>query len=110
MMLNIFNYNVSFLNPLLKLVVPFMFLYGAYYFYRVSKEYSNEFRRLMNLLSLTGVVGFCATLFRFIGDFVSLWKWGESLGFYIFAMVCLSASGYAAGRLTLHVSKILREK
>ena len=105
---DLFNYKVSFLNPLLKLIVPFIFLYGAYCFYQARQEYSNELKNLMTVLAFTGLVGFFATLFRFLGDIVSLWKWGESVGFYLFGMACVYAAGYAAGPLTAFVRKMLQ--
>jgi hypothetical protein len=105
---DLLNYRVSFLNPMLKLIVPFIFLYGAYCFYRARQEYGNELKTLMTVLAITGVVGFLATLFRYFGDIVSLWKWGESVGFFAFGAACVYASWYAAGPLTTFVRKLLQ--
>jgi hypothetical protein len=110
MMPTMLNYKVSFLNPALKLIVPFIFLYGAYCFYQARREYGNELKKLMTVLAMTGVVGFLATLFRYLGDIVPMWKWGESLGFLLFGIACVHASWYAAGPLTLFVRKLLQKK
>jgi len=86
-MIEIFNYKESILNPLLKLVVPFLFLWGIYYFYKARNQYEGELGKVVSRLTLAGFVGFLANLFRFAADIWSVeFKWGESLFFLIFAL------------------------
>ena len=89
---DILNYKVSVLNPLLKLVVPFIFLYGAYAYYQARQQYRGEIGKVVQRLFVAGIVGFLANGFRYAADVLHVgWKWGESLGFLVFGLVNLYA-------------------
>jgi hypothetical protein len=110
MTLDLFNYSKSFLNPALKLLILLLFLGGTYYAYRAARRYQGEISKLMRALMLVGGVGFLANLFRYLGDVMTLsWKWGESVGFFVFGLVNLYAAWYAAGPLAKFVQQMLRE-
>jgi hypothetical protein len=104
-----FNYKTSILNPVLKFIAPFILLYGVYFFYKARKMYSYELKKLMTLLMVTGIFGFLATLFRFLGDYLTMWKWGESLAFLVFGLVSVYSAWQAAGPLSSFVRQLLSE-
>jgi hypothetical protein len=90
---DIFNYKASFLNPALKLIVAFVFVWGAYYLYQARNQYQGEIGKVVRRLMIAGIIGSLACFFRFGADiwFSSL-KWGESLFFLAFGI----ANAYAA--------------
>lgn len=106
---DLLNYGKSFLNPALKILVPLLFLWGTYYAYRAVRRYPGEISKLMWALLLVGVTGFLANLFRYLGDIITLWKWGESVGFLMFGLVNLYAAWYAAGPLVKFIQQMLRQ-
>lgn len=92
-MLDFFNYKESFLNPLLKLIVPLLFLWGTYYFYQARNKYQGELGTVVNRLAVAGFIGFLANLFRVSADFITIsFKWGESLFFLLFALTNVYAA------------------
>jgi len=95
------NYKVSFLNPLLKIIVPLIFLFGAYYFYRARNAYGGEMGKVVRRLAFAGVIGFFAMSLRYAGDLFSVWKWGESLGYLVFGI----ANVYAVWPLLTFLTK-----
>ena len=100
---DLFNYKVSILNPALKLIVPLIFLYGAYWFYQSRQEYGGEIGKVVRRLVVAGVVGLLATGFRYGADVIDVsWKWGESLGFLVFGLV----NAYAVWPLVTFIQKI----
>lgn len=106
---DLLNYKMSILNPALKLLVPFVFLCGTYFAYQGSRRYPGEIGKLMKALVLVGVVGFLANLFRYVGDIVTVSKWGESIGGIIFGLANVYAAWYAAGPLVKFIKQMLRE-
>lgn len=101
---NILNYQVSILNPLLKVIVPFLFLIGAFYFSRARDQYGGELGKVVGRLAFASIVGFLAMTLRYLGDLVALWKWGESLGYLVFGL----ANVYAVLPLVTFVTKMPR--
>lgn len=86
MVIELLSYKNSFLNPLLKIITVIMFGIGTYYFFKARQKYGGELKRIANLLFLGGVAGFASSAFRYAGDFITFWKWGESLLFLIFGL------------------------
>ena len=106
-MAEIFNYKESILNPLLKLIVPFIFLWGTFYFYKARDLYQGELGKVVNRLAIAGLMGFLATLFRFSADIWTIsFKWGESLFFLLLAL----ANIYAAWPLLTFIRRIEARK
>ena len=106
---DLLNYKMSILNPMLKLLTPLLFLWGTYYAYKASRRYRGEIGKLMRALALVGVAGFLANLFRYLGDVMTMWKWGESIGYLLFCIVNLYAAWYAAGPLVKFVRGMISE-
>ena len=92
MISDLFNFKISILNPILKLIVPIILLLGTYYLYRARNLYQGVLGKVVNRLFIVGCVGFFACLFRFSADywFTSL-KWGESLFFLVFGLANIYA-------------------
>jgi hypothetical protein len=104
---DLINYKISFLNPALKLLVPAIFLIGAYYFFRMRNQYQGEIGVVIKRLALVGLVGFLANFFRYGADiWFASWKWGESLGFLAFAL----ANVYAVWPLLAFIQEIKIKK
>lgn len=84
---DLLNYKTSFLNPGLKILVPLIFLAGSFYFFSLRNKYQGEIGKVILRLAIAGFIGFLANFFRYGAD---LWfvdyKWGESLGYLIFAL------------------------
>jgi hypothetical protein len=100
---DLLNYKVSILNPALKLIVPLIFFYGTYWFYRSRQEYGGEIGKVVQRLAVAGVVGVLANGFRYTADVVDVsWKWGESLGFLVFGLV----NAYAVWPLVTFIRRI----
>lgn len=90
MVMEIFDYGSSFLNPTLKWIAPILFLGSIIFFYLANKEYGGEFKKGLNLLMISLIVGSVAFFFRVMGDKIAPdFKWGESLFFLIFAILNL---------------------
>ncbi len=89
---DLLNYKVSFLNPALKLIVPLLFLWGAYYLYKARNQYQGEMGKVVRRLAIAGGVGFLAYFFRYGADiwFTSM-KWGESLFMLAFGIANIYA-------------------
>ncbi len=99
---DLLNYGVSILNPALKLLVPLLFLYGTYEFYKSRQEYGGEIGKVVQRLFVAGIVGILANGFRYAGDALITWKWGESTGFLIFGLVNI----YAVWPLVAFIRKV----
>jgi len=98
---DIINYKESFLNPGIKIGVALTFIIAAYFFFRSRNQYGGELGKVVLRLSVASVIGFLAMSFRYAGDFLSLWKWGESLGYAILGF----ANIWAAWPLLTYIKK-----
>lgn len=87
------NYGESFLNPLLKLLVVILFVIGTIFFFRARMRFGGDLKTIATMLTLTGVAGVVSGFSRFIGDYVLIWKWSESVFMLTFAVVSFSV-GY----------------
>jgi RsiW-degrading membrane proteinase PrsW (M82 family) len=99
MIIEIANYKDSFLSLLLKMVTPILFAIGTYYFYQARQVYGGEIQRIVNLLFAGGIAGFLATAFRYGGDSIISWKWGESAFMLIFALTSVYVAFLVKNRL-----------
>ncbi len=90
--MDLLNYKTSFLNPGLKLLIPFIFLAGSLIFFYLRNRYEGEIGKVVQRFAIAGLIGFLAHFFRYGADiwFVSL-KWGESLFSLTFALANLYA-------------------
>jgi hypothetical protein len=89
---DILNFKVSILNPALKLIVPFIFLWGVYYLYHARNQYQGELGKVVRRLAIAGAIGCLAFFFRYGADiwFTAL-KWGESLFMLAFGIANIYA-------------------
>lgn len=87
MVIEILSYKGSILNPLLKLLIVFMFAIGTWYFYQARKKYGGNLREIARLIMWGGVFGTIGALCRFLGDYVTDYKWLESAGSLMFALI-----------------------
>jgi len=93
MVIELFNYGTSVLNPILKWVAPMLFLVALVLFYLANKNYGGEFKKGIDFLIISILVGVLAFVFRVLGDKIMPgFKWGESIFFLIFAILCLFAA------------------
>ncbi|WP_292469616.1 hypothetical protein [Methanolobus sp.] len=99
MVIEILSYKESFLNPLLKMVTPILFVIGVYYFYQARQAYGGEIQKIANLLFAGGIAGFIAMAFRYGGDKIVSWKWGESVFILIFAIISVYVAYLVRNRL-----------
>ncbi|MFA4849579.1 MAG: hypothetical protein WC626_07615 [Methanoregula sp.] len=89
MALELFSYQNSILNPLLKLIVLVLFVIAVYVFYRCRLIYGGKLQLIATLLLLGGVAGVLAWIFRYEGDFYTQWKWAESFFSLALAIITL---------------------
>jgi hypothetical protein len=88
---DLLNYPKSVINPILKIIVPLIFLFGAYYFYRARNAYGGELGKVVRRLAIAAFIGFLASVIRYAGDLMVVWKWGESLGYLVFGIASVYA-------------------
>lgn len=89
--MDLFNYATSPLNPGLKILAVLLFLVGTVYFFIARKRYGGELGKVINRLCLVGVLGILSYAFRYAGDLITLWKWGESLMYLLFGLASIYA-------------------
>jgi len=98
LVIEILSYKPSILNPLIKIITVALFAIGTYYFYLARQKHGGQLKTIANLLFLGGLAGFASALFRTLGDYVVLSKWGESIFFLIFGIVSLYVAYIVRGR------------
>ena len=97
-MIDLFNYDGSWLNPGLKLVIVGFYLVVAYGYFRARRIYAGDLYRFFSIVFWMGIVGAVAALLRYFGhgtDFgftkeYSL-KWFQSLGYVVQAILFVMA-------------------
>lgn len=107
--MDLLDYGTSIISTLLKWITPLVFLFGAYLFFRARKYFSGELKFFVVSMAIAGLVGFIAHVLRLLGDYVTFWKWGESIGYLVFLAVNIYCAWRAAGPLVNYVKKIYSE-
>jgi hypothetical protein len=87
MVVEIFYYQSSILNPLLKIVVIVLFASGTWYFYKAQKKFKGNIGEISRALMWGGLAGFVGASFRLLGDIFVEFKWIESTGGLFFGVV-----------------------
>jgi RsiW-degrading membrane proteinase PrsW (M82 family) len=64
-----------------------MFAVGTWFFYRAGRKHGGNLGKIARLLMWGGVAGCIAAGFRYLGDFFTQYKWLESTGGLIFAVI-----------------------
>ena len=104
--MDLLDYKTSIISILLKWIVPLVFLFGAYLFFRARKYFSGEMKVFVVSMSVAGVFGFLAHALRLSGDYFKFWKWGESVGYLVFVAIGIYCAWRAAGPLARFVKKL----
>src|SRR5512138_1271219 len=112
-MTGLFDYDTSWLNPALKLVIAGLFLIVTYGFYRARRLYVGDLHRFFTLLLWMGITGAVAALLRYFGhgtDFgftkeYSL-KWFQSLGYVVQVILFILAARQIANGITPEVREM----
>ena len=85
--LDLLNYNISFLSPMLKWIAPILFLLASIMLAKAYRNYGGVFKDAVGLLFASVFVGALAFLFRVGGDLIlPNFKWGESLFYLAFVV------------------------
>lgn len=92
MTIEIFSYQTSILNPLLKLGVVIGFILASYLFFRCRTMFGGILHSISTLLILVSFSGVISALFRYEGDFYNQYKWGESIVGLILVIIILCAA------------------
>ncbi|MCK9581579.1 MAG: hypothetical protein M0Q92_14185 [Methanoregula sp.] len=87
MVIELFSYKSSILNPLLKIAVIVLFAIGTWYFYRAQRKFKGNIGDVARALMWGGIAGVIGAAFRLLGDVFIEFKWIESTGGLLFALV-----------------------
>jgi hypothetical protein len=97
---NLFNYDTSPLNPLLKIIIPLVFLAVFAIFLYTRRYFSDKIRVFIDLLLIFALFAVIAGIFRYFGDgtlfgFTKEYslKWFQSLAIVAEA-ICFALAGY----------------
>lgn len=92
--MDIFNYDVSWLNPALKIIVAAGYLVMVPMFIFAARYFLGDLRKLFHILVWVGVIGSLAALARYFGHGLEFGftkslslKWIQSLGYLAQAIV-----------------------
>ncbi len=89
MVIEILSYKTSILNPLFKFLVIVLYAIGAWFFYRAWRKYGGNLKIIAGALMCGGIAACIGAGARFLGDYLIQFKWMESTGAIIFALVSL---------------------
>lgn len=111
-MVELFNYDTSWLNPALKFLIVGVYIFVAYVYYRAKRYYAGDVEKVINLLFWMSTFAAIAALLRYFGHgtqfgFTSEYslKWFQSLGYVIQAALFVAA----AWRLSKDIIPEVRE-
>lgn len=97
-MAEIFDYNTSILNPVLKIIIALLFVAIAFIYYDVRKRYGGNVKSLVTELFFFAIFVFIASTFRYFGDGIEFgftkdysMKWLQSTGFLMASFIYLLA-------------------
>jgi hypothetical protein len=89
-MTDLLNYNTSWLNPALKLIILGIYVLVTYVFFRSRRSFAGDIQRVLAILFWMGMAALVAALFRYFGDGTQFGftkefslKWFQSLGYLI---------------------------
>ena len=97
-MTGLFDYDSSWLNPGLKIIIVVLYLVMAYGYIRARQMYTGDLYRIFSLLFWMGTVGAFAALLRYFDHGTSFGftkelslKWFQSLGYVVQAILFVLA-------------------
>ncbi|MEW6183095.1 MAG: hypothetical protein AB1500_07955 [Bacillota bacterium] len=93
-----FNYDISFFNPLLKIIIAACFFIATLMFYKAKGDFGGQVGKFVNLVSIGVLLSALGAFFRYFGhgtqfgfnEAFSL-KWFESLSYTIGSILILLA-------------------
>jgi hypothetical protein len=92
--MDIFNYDTSWLNPALKILVTLGYLAIVPMFFFAARYFKGDLRKIFKVLVWLGVIGCLAALIRYFGDGLQFGftkshslKWFQSIGYLAQAIV-----------------------
>ena len=98
-MTDLFNYDTSWLNPALKMIICVIFVFVCLVYYRSRRHYAGDINRVLLVLFWVAFVGAVAALLRYFGhgtqfgfDSKYSLKWFQSLGYVIQASLFVIAA------------------
>lgn len=100
MVIEILSYKSSILNPLLKLVIFVMFAIATWYYYQAWKKFGGNLKSIAGALMCGSIAACIGAGARFLGDFLIQFKWLESTGAIIFALVSVFVAWLVYMKLT----------
>jgi hypothetical protein len=92
MVIELFSYKSSILNPLLKVAVILLFALGTWFFFRAQIKFKGNIGGIARALMWGGLAGVTGAGFRLLGDVFVDVKWLESTG----GLLVACASVYVA--------------
>lgn len=87
MVIEILSYKTSILNPLFKLLIIILYAVGTWYFYLAWKKFGGNLKFMAGALMCGGFAAVIGSSARFLGDYLVQFKWLESTGAIVFALV-----------------------
>ncbi|MDD5144325.1 hypothetical protein [Methanoregula sp.] len=89
MVIEILSYKASILNPLFKFLVIVLYAIGTWFFYRAWRKYGGNLKIIAGALMCGGIAACIGASARFLGDYLVQFKWMESTGAIIFALISI---------------------
>ena len=97
-MVDLFNYDTSWLNPALKFLITGIYIFVAYVFYRAKRYYAGDVEKVIRALFWMSTFAAIAALLRYFGHgtqfgFTSEYslKWFQTLGYMVQAALFVVA-------------------
>lgn len=89
MVIEILSYKASILNPLFKGLIIILYAIGTGFFFLAWKKYGGNLKVIAGALMCGGIAACIGAGARFLGDYLIQFKWMESTGVIIFALVSI---------------------
>lgn len=89
MVIELLSYPTSILNPLIKILVIALYAIGTWFFFLAWKKYGGNLKIIAGALMCGGIAACIGAGARFLGNYLVQFKWMESTGAIIFALVSL---------------------
>ena len=105
--MEMFNYDTSWLNPVLKIVIAVGYLVMVPMFISVARYFKGDLRKIFHILMWVGIIGSLAALIRYFGDGLQFGftkslslKWFQSLGYLAQGIVfTIAAWKFSRGKI-----------
>lgn len=116
-MSELFNYDTSWLNPALKLVILILYVVVAWMYLRTRRFYAGDLNRVLTVLFWMGLAGAFAALLRYFGDGTQFGftkeyslKWFQSLAYVVQAILLVLAGSQLAKGIIPEIRRRLGDR